>query len=183
MAETIDWPPPRRAKRRGGLVLLAIVAAVLFGGGTALSYYVDALWFDSLGYSAVFWRSLNLQGVVFSAFFAATFALLYGGFTALKPTRLGELTNFPILINGQPIRLPVEPVLKLAAGVGSVLIAFATGAGIMANWPTFALWWEARPDALPAAARVIDPIFGRPLSFYLFALPVWQLISGWAMTM
>ncbi len=28
-----------------------------------------------------------------------------------------------------------------------------------------------------------DPIFGRPLPFYLFTLPAWQLISGWLMTL
>ena len=25
----------------------------------------------------------------------------------------------------------------------------------------------------------LDPIFGRPLGFYLFTLPAWQLIAGW----
>src|SRR5215472_10711190 len=167
----IDWPAPRRPRRRRGrIALLIALALVVFGGGTALSYYVNALWFDSLGFGEVFWKSLNLQGAVLSIFFLATFAILYGAFAALKPARLGELTNFPILINGQPIRLPVEPVLKLIAGVASILIAFATGAGLMAEWPTLALWWYAKTDALPAGARTLDPIFGRPLSFYLFAL-------------
>ena len=180
----IDWPAPRRPRRRRGrIAILVALALVVFGGGTALSYYVDALWFGSLGFSEVFWTSLNLQGAVFSIVFLATFGVLYGAFSALKPPRLGELTNFPILINGQPIRLPVEPVLKLVALVAAALIAFATGAGFMAEWPTLALWWYAKPDALPAAARTLDLIFGRPVSFYLFALPAWQLISGWAMTM
>src|SRR5581483_11698236 len=180
----IDWPAPRRPRRRRArIALLIALALVIFGAGTALSYYVDALWFDSLGFGEVFWKSLNLQGVTFSVFFVATFAILYGAFTALKPPRLGELTNFPILINGQPIRLPVEPVLKLIAGIAAVLIAFATGAGFMAEWPTLALWWYARPDALPAAARALDPIFGKPIAFYLFALPGLQLISGWVMTL
>ena len=183
MPDPIDWPPRRRKSRRGRIAILVALALIVFGGGTILSYYVDALWFDSLGFGEVFWKTLNLQGVVFSIFFASTFAILYGAFAALKPPRLGELTNFPILINGQPIRLPVEPVLKLIAGVASLLIAFATGAGLMAEWPTLALWWYARPDALPAAARTLDPIFARPLAFYLFALPAWQLISGWAMTL
>ncbi len=28
-----------------------------------------------------------------------------------------------------------------------------------------------------------DPIFGRPLGFYLFTLPAWQLIAGWLLTL
>src|SRR5437763_1316152 len=184
MPETIDWPPHRRSRRRGLILLLVVAGVLLLGGGTALSYYVDALWFDSLGYGAVFWKTLNLQATVFSTFTLATFVILYGSFVALKPPRLGELTGFPILINGQPIKLPVEPVLRLIAIVASLLIAFATGAGMMAQWSSLALWWYARGDALPgAAAGVVDPIFGRPLPFYLFTLPAWQLLYGWVMTL
>ena len=67
-------------------ILLLAVFAVLALAGT-LSYYIDALWFQSLGYGDVFWRSLSLQGTVFTTFFAATFFLLYGAFIALKPPR------------------------------------------------------------------------------------------------
>ena len=116
MAETIDWPPPRRPRRRRGLpIILGVLAVLVLGGGTALSYYVDALWFDSLGFADVFWKTLKLQGQSFTFFFAATFVILYGAFLALKPARLGELAGRPILINGQPIKLPVEPVLQLIA--------------------------------------------------------------------
>jgi uncharacterized membrane protein (UPF0182 family) len=186
MAETIDWPPPRRAKRRGTLLVVAIVAALLFGGGTALSYYVDALWFESLGYAAVFWKTLDLQAFVFTAFAAITFVVLYGAYLALKPPQLAALAGGAILINGQPLRLPVEPVLRLIAIGISVIIALASGAGLMAEWPVLALYWYAsKPDALQraaAAAATVDPILGRPVSFYLFTLPAWELLTGWLLT-
>src|SRR5213593_1453052 len=120
MAETIDWPPPRRPRRRGRLLILAVLAVVVLGAGTALSYYVDALWFDSLGYVDVFWKTLRLQSLIFTVFLLATFLVLYGSFAVMKPMRFGEL---PILINGQPSRLPVEPVLRLIAMVGALFIA------------------------------------------------------------
>jgi uncharacterized membrane protein (UPF0182 family) len=165
----VDWPPPPRRRRpRGRLVLLAIAAAIVLGGGTALSYYVDALWFESLGYSAVFWKTLDLQGGIFAAFAALTFAVLYGGYLALKPPELAELAGGAILINGQPLRLPVEPVLRLIALGVATAIALATGAGMMAEWPSFALYWYANHAALPASAAATDPIFGRPITFYLF---------------
>src|SRR5436190_4268853 len=150
-SRVVDWPPPRRPQPRGNrgiLFLLAILAVVMFSGGTALSYYVESLWFDSLGYIDVFWTTLNVQAVVFSVFAAVTFLVLYGAYVALKPPRLGELTGVPILINGQPIKLPVEPVLRLIALGGSLAIAFVTGAGLMANWETLALYWYSR--AVPA---------------------------------
>ena len=185
MAETIDWPAPRRPRRRGRVLLIAAIFAVLFFGSTALSYYVDALWFDSLGYSAVFWKTLNLQAVVFTAFAAITFVVLYGSFLALKPPDLAEIAGGAIMINGQPVKLPLEPVLRLIALGVSLVIAAATGAGMMAEWPTLALYWYgAHADALAGApATVVDPIFGHPLGFYLFTLPAWQLVAGWLMTL
>jgi len=183
MADTIDWPPQRRPRHRGRLVLLVIAGAILLGGSTALSYYVDALWFDSLGYGAVFWKTLNLQAVVFAIFAALTFVALYGGYFALKPARLADLAGGAIVINGQPLRLPVEPVIRLIALVLAIVIALISGAGMMAEWSSLALYWSSSAAMPPGAPASIDPIFGRPLNFYLFTLPAWQLISGWLLTL
>jgi len=180
VAQTIDWPPSRRRPRRRGLLFIAIVLGILLlSGGTALSYYVDALWFQSLGVGDVFWTTLNLQAAIFSGFALITFLALYGSFLALKPPRLGELAGLPILINGQPIKLPVEPVIKLAAIGGSIVIALTTGAAMMSEWTTLALYRYGPP----AAGAPVDPIFGRPITFFLFTLPAWQLLSGWLLTL
>ena len=159
-------------------MLLGVVALLLFSGGTALSYYVDALWYGSLGFADVFWRTLDLQAAIFSGFTIVTFLALYGAFLALKPPHLGELAGFPILINGQPVKLPVEPVIRLVALVGSLGIAVITGSTMAADWSTLALYWYARPVPTPT-----DPIFGRPLTFYFFTLPAWHLITGWLLTL
>ena len=113
-----------------------------------------------------------------------TFLILYGSFLALKPAKLGELAGLPILINGQPIKLPVEPVIRLVALGASLVIAAATGAGMMAEWHVLALYRYGGSAAVRnAAASAVDPIFGRPLPFYLFTLPAWQLVSGWLLTL
>ncbi len=141
---------------------------------------MDVLWFGSLGYGDVFWKTLSLQWGVFAAFAAATFLILYGSFLALKRAHLPDLpSGHTILIGGQPVKLPVEPVLRLMALGVSLVIAAATGAGMMAEWPTLALFWYAPR----ATGSVVDPIFGKPLNFFLFTLPAWQLILGWLLTL
>ena len=164
----------RPSRRRARILLLALLAGAVFGGGTALSYYVDALWFESLGYSSVFWTRLAIRAATFGAFALVTFVALYGAFLALKPARLGDSIGSTILINRQPVKLPVEPVLKLIALGLSLAIAATTGTSMMARWTTWALFWH-----VPRGATMLDPIFGRPLSFYLFTLPAWTLIAGW----
>jgi uncharacterized membrane protein (UPF0182 family) len=182
MPRSANWPPvrpPVRPARRPRwlFLILALLIIVLLGGRTWLSYYVDALWFGALGYGDVFWRTLSLQSAIFAAFFAATFLVLYGTYQAFKWAYLPDLpSGHTIYVGGEPLRLPVEGVLHLVAAGASVVIGLATGAVMMAEWPTLALWWYA-----PQAAGAVDPIFSRPVSFYLLTLPAWQLISGWLM--
>ena len=144
-----------------------------FGGGTTLSYYVDALWFESLGFSEVFWSTLRFQSLIFTGVTLSTFLLLYAGYLGLRPANL-DLTSGPILINGQPLRLPVEPVLRLIALVAAAVLGVITGLGMTGQWTTFALYWHQ----VSSAGQAVDPVLGRPVTFYLFTLPVWQLVSG-----
>ena len=183
MSQSIDWPPPRPGRprrRRRFLLILVVLAVIFFGDRAALSYYVDLLWFGSLGYADVFWKTLSLQSEIFTAFAAATFLILYGSFLALKQAHLPDLPEgHTILIGGQPVKLPVEPVLRLIALGVSLAIAAATGAAMIGEWPTLALFWYAPRTA----SSVVDPIFGKPLNFFLFTLPAWQLIAGWLLTL
>ncbi len=167
-------------RRRFFLIIVAVLGAIVFGGRTAVSYYVDVLWFDSLGYRDVFWKTLGLQWGIFAAFAAATFIVLFGSFLALKRAHFPDLPpGHTILIGGQPVKLPVEPVLRLIALGVSLVIAAATGGAMTGEWPTLALFWFAPRTS----GGIVDPIFGEPLNFFLFALPAWQLIAGWLLTL
>ncbi|WP_035352525.1 UPF0182 family protein [Edaphobacter aggregans] len=177
MPDSIDWPQTHSPRRwRRFLVIVAVVAGIVFGGRTALSYCVEVLWFRSLGYGGVFWKTLSLQWGIFTVFAVATFLILYGAFSALKRANQADLpSGHTIFINGQPVRLAVEPVMRLIAFGGSLTIAGTTGTVMLAEWPTLALFWYG-PHA---TGSVLDPIFGKPLNFFLFTLPAWQLIVGW----
>jgi uncharacterized protein len=118
--------------------------------------------------------------MVFGASFAATFVILYGWFLALRRAYHSELLEGGIIYIGrQPVRLPVERILRLIAFIVTLLIAAATGAGLAGEWPTFALYWYAPRTN----GGITDPVFGRSLHFYLFTLPAWQLITGWLLTL
>ena len=187
MPESINWPPQPRPdwpqhprRRRRILLILAVLIGIIFGSRVAFSYYVDSLWFGSLGYRDVFWKTQSFQWAVFTAFAVTTFLVLYGSFVALKRAYFTELqSSQTIFIGGQPVKLPVEPVVRILTLVISLVIAIGTGAVMMSEWLTLALYWHA-PNA---TGGVVDPIFGKPLNFYLFTLPAWQLISGWLMTL
>ncbi len=180
MPNSIEWPQKQKSGRRRILLVLAVLLAIAFFGRTALSYYVDGLWFSSLGYGDVFWKTLNLRWAVFVGFGVVTFLILYGSFLALKRSSLGDLpTSHTMFIGGQQVRVPVEPVLRVMGPGISLVIAALTAAGMVAEWPTLALYAYASGNN----GGVVDPIFHKPLNFYLFTLPAWQLLTGWLLTL
>jgi uncharacterized membrane protein (UPF0182 family) len=183
MPESIEWPkqilPPQRRHNRKLLLLVVLLAFILLGSRTAISYWVDLLWFGSLGYGAVFVRTLWMQWAIFAAFAAATFVVLYGAFLLLKWAHREDLpSDHLIVIGGREVNFSVKPVLNIVAIVGSLLIGLATGGAMAADWPTLALFWFAPRNTGSAA----DPIFGKPLEFFLFTLPALNLIAGWLLT-
>ena len=169
---------PRRS-RRGVLALIAVAAVILFFGRTVVSYWVDLLWFKSLGYGEVFWKARGLEWGIFAGFAVATFLALYGVFSALRFAHRDDLPNDrTIVIGGREVTLPFKPVMGIVAIACSTVVALIAGAAMGAEWETLALWWYAPRGA----SAVADPIFGRPLDFYLFTLPAWELILGWLLT-
>jgi uncharacterized membrane protein (UPF0182 family) len=161
------------------LFFVAVLVAILMGGRTMVSYYVELLWYDALGFGSIFWTTISLKTVVFLVFAGLTFAILYGCFLLLKPGRLGELTGGTILINGQPIQLPVGSALRVIPLFVAGAIAVVTGLGMLAQWATLVLYWYGGPAADAAA----DPVFNRPVTFYMFTLPAWRLLVGWLTTL
>jgi len=180
MAEIVDWHQPQPRRRRLFIFMLAVVLALIFSSRTVLSYYVEALWFGSLGYEDAFRKTLALQWTVFLAFSAVTFLILYGWFLALWRVYARDLpTGSTIFIGGQPFRLPAERILGFMGLLASLVVALITGTSSMTEWPTFALYWYA-PRTTDG---VLDPIFNKPINFYLFTLPAWQFVAGWLVTL
>ncbi|MGA7831068.1 MAG: UPF0182 family protein [Terracidiphilus sp.] len=182
MPDTIDWPKPTSSRRRGrgGLIaFFTVIVVLLLGGRTALSYWVDLLWFNSLGYSDVFRRSRSLEWGIFAVFFLLTLLILLGMVYALKHLHRDDLPgDHTLIFNGKEVTFSLKPVLRIVTIGGSLLIAALSGGTIASQWQTLALWWFA-----PRSGGAADPVFGRPLDFYLFTLPVWQLIAGWLLSL
>jgi uncharacterized membrane protein (UPF0182 family) len=184
VTDYIDSPdylnPQRRNRGRGFLVLFAILVALWTVFRVALSGWVDLLWFESLGYGSVFWKTFFIESSVFLLSSAITFVVLYGAFFLIRRSHDADLpTNHAIVIGGQPVSLSVAPALRVISLVVSIVVASITGLIMVAQWPTLALFWYA-PHA---TGPVIDPIFSRPLNFFLFSLPAWQMIDSWLLTL
>lgn len=179
MPNTINLPHIPGRRRRVLLVIVPFAVLFLFGNAV-LSSYVNSLWFSSLGYGEVFWKTLGMQWGVFAAVATTTFLLFYGTFFGLKRIHRYDLPgSHTIILNSQPVTIPLGPLVRwLAVSVSSV-IGLVSGLAISADWPVLARFWYAPK----VAGGTLDPILGKPLNFYLFTLPIWRLTADWLTTL
>jgi uncharacterized protein len=170
--EIIDiGPTPRRRWRRwliGALVLLIIVLS------RGLAIYLSAAWFSSLGFSAVYWYIFKLKVGLFVVFALLTVLLLRTAFWLLEKAFAGQtLENRTIVLNNQPVQFSPARFVRPLGWILAVLFGVFYGLAMKSEWQSFALYFNQ--SAAPAA----DPIFQKPLAFYLFSLPVYDAISSW----
>ncbi|HXF39794.1 MAG TPA: UPF0182 family protein [Blastocatellia bacterium] len=175
--DVIDIKP--RKRRIGLIIVVLIVAVLLFSGSQLNNIYIDSLWFSSIGYPSVYWYKFRLGGLLFLVFFVLSFLIARVPFIFLSRTlpELTERTKFRISSVeelGDANFLPW--IYRPAVWVLPAAIALLSALSLSQQWPQFALYLHAHP------ANVSDPVFGRDIAFYLFKLPVLELVVGWLET-
>jgi uncharacterized membrane protein (UPF0182 family) len=176
----IDAPQQKLPRRqRNLLIFFTVLVAAYILARIALSYWLDLLWFSSLGYAQVFWRSLFLQAGAFATFAVATFAIFFLAFRTLRHVQQDALPrDHEIMLQGRPVTFSVAPVLRFITWAVSIAGAIIAGTSMLSSWPTLALFLYA-----PRTSNLTDPIFNRPISFFLFTLPAWQLLLNWLLAL
>jgi uncharacterized membrane protein (UPF0182 family) len=166
--------PPRDFRARRGLVgRLVILLLLLIAAFQSISFYVESLWYASLGFESVYWYRLRAQFLVFLAVALVTALVLWIIFRLVAPPP--GYTRRPFLQFGQEaIAIPTADTLKRFALPVATVIGIFFGLAFSSDWTTFTLFLNRTPT--PAIA---DPIFGRPPSFYLFTLPLLESVAGW----
>jgi hypothetical protein len=171
--QVIDIEPVRPRRRWRRWVILAIVAVVI-AVFSSVSLYVEALWFESLGFGSVFWYTLKIKVLLFLVFAILTVAILRAGFWLVERTSgSNAFERRTVVINNQsmiidPTRI-LRPLTWVVAGICGLIYAL----GMSKEWQKFALFFNQN------VTTGNDPIFGKSVAFYLFSLPVYQILASW----
>src|SRR6266850_328516 len=172
--EIIDVGHTKPRRRRWGWWILGAIVLFIVAASRGLSIYISALWFDSLGYSAVYWYMFKLKVALFAIFFVLTVLILRGSFWLIQRAFASiAFDRRTIVVNQQPVNFSPSRVLRPLAWVVSVLAGLVFGLGMRDAWRSYALYFHGSPGDSS------DPIFSKPLGFYLFALPVYDAFSTW----
>jgi uncharacterized membrane protein (UPF0182 family) len=161
---------------RGLLVRLAVLIVLIIAAFQSISFYVESLWYGSLGFASVYWYRLRAQSMLFLVVAIISATALWVIFRLVTPPS-GQ-SRRPFLRFGQEaIVIPTRDTLKRLALPVAILVGVFFGIAFSSDWNTFALFLNRT-----ATPSVVDPIFGRPISFYLFTLPVLESVAGWLLT-
>ena len=173
-SKVIDIEPPKPRRRRT-LVWVAVGALLLlFVLFRFISVYISSLWFDSLGYSSVYWYIFRTKLLTFLVFAVATAAILRVAFWLIERTFAASALEIrSVVVNNQTLKINPARFFRPAAWALAVVVGLVFGLGMKDGWREFALYLNQPSAPTP------DPIFGKPLGFYLFSLPVHQMLSRW----
>jgi hypothetical protein len=152
-------------------VTIGVLAALVVAFFIFASLYTEVLWFDQLGF----------VDVLLTQWFA-TAAMFLIGFLAMS-IPVGVAIDLAYRFRPVYARLSneldryrqlIDPLRRLAMlGVPAVLGIFA-GLAAANSWPQFLLWLNRAPFG------VQDPEFGQDIGFFVFELPVYLSVIGFA---
>ena len=72
----------------------------------------------------------------------------------------------------------LSPLVVGGLTVVAVFAAVGMAGALSSSWETVLLWQNRVPFAAAGATAVVDPVFGRDVSYYLFELPFLRLAQA-----
>jgi uncharacterized membrane protein (UPF0182 family) len=152
--------------------------AVIVGIGLAamivpklLSLYVDWLWFSGLQFKGIFEKEVTAQTISSLAGFAAGFVITYISIAFALGATKGRAVNLPAAWDTQLVRRIVDNLDKLKL-IMPAMFGLIVAVLFHDSWFDFLSYFNAVPFGHS------DPIFHKDVSFYLFAIPVFDIIGG-----
>ena len=173
-----QMPPGGRVTplRRSRLGLWLLLGFILRAIGQAVPLYTDWLWFREVGFTHVFTTRLALRGWLFTA------ARRSPSSSSCAPTcHVAARTAAArrALGAGGPARAArprdhraAHPALSCRSCCGDRVLLGRCAAA--AHWDT------VLGTPTPSRSAESDPLFGHDLGFFVFVLPFWRLLHGWA---
>src|SRR5215471_1729191 len=119
-------------------IRIALIVVVLIALFQSVSIYVENLWFQSVGYSSVYWYQLRAQGSTFLAFGVASGLLVWVLLKLVTPSGSrprGSLIRF----GNEHIQVPSPDSFRKFALPISAILGVLFGLTFSGDWATYAL--------------------------------------------
>ena len=166
-----------RIKQRLGLgFLLLLILGVLYllFHFLFLDFVVDSWWFGSLGYKSYFLKRYLYKYAILGGssvlFFVIFFLNFWVASTFLKGSK--EDTNQD---SGRKITKLISNFRK---GSMKLYVPLSITLAVVLSYPLYKDWETTLLFIFSSKSGITDPTFGKDITFFLFALPVFRLIQS-----
>jgi uncharacterized protein len=158
-------------KRQKALLLLLVLVVIGLSVAPSLVHALtEWWWFDSVGFTQVFWTRLGWQMLLGSVTFVVYSLFLWGNFrVAFKQT---QGLTIP-LKRGRSIEAISQVALQRGAVILIGFTAFIAAAISASAWETVLKFLNA------TRFGEAEPVFREDISFYVFALPFFGVVRNW----
>ncbi|WP_106814300.1 UPF0182 family membrane protein [Microbacterium timonense] len=157
--------------RRVVAITLAVIAALVVAFFVFASLYADWLWYDQLGFSEVLLTQWVARVVMFVVGFLGMAVPVWLSIQLAYRLRPVYARLSSQLDRYQEV---VEPLRRLAMWGIPIFFGFFAGFAASTQWETTWLWFNG------VATDTKDPEFGLDTGFYMFAMPFWSSLIGFA---
>ena len=165
---------PQLHLRRSGpllptLVILVIIIVIV---SVAAQWWTEVLWFNSVGFTKVFWIELSTKVGLFvvcgllTAVVVASSLLIGYRTRPVYPPISAEQQNL------DHYRELLEPLRRLATVAAPAVLGIFAGSAGASQWQTFLLW----TNRVPFGSK--DAQFNLDIGFFVFTLPWLRFIVG-----
>jgi uncharacterized protein len=146
-------------------LLLVLLLIILLGARSFASYLIEYEWWKEMGQAATWFAMLTYQ---LAPLVGATLL----AFAALWTAHARALKFAQTSLSAHPLYTKISTLALL-------LIAFLVASASIDTWTVVRYMGASPPE--PGAWR--DPVFGLPLSFYLFSLPFYSMLRGYVLAL
>ncbi len=147
-------------------ILLGAAVIVFFIILGVSGKYIDWLWFQTTGFTAVFWVSLITGPLA-----KALIVLLIFGFFSINLLIAMQAFNRVYVVNALRPEIPKEAALIPGIAVAAVL-AFILGSGLSLDWTVIQQFLHR------ITVGTVDPIFKQDVGYYLFSYPFYKQLNN-----
>ena len=151
-----------------GAILALVVGSVLLML-LCVDFVVDVWWFQSQELSLFFFMRLLYRYFVFAFFAAIFFAYFYINFWIAD--------RYVGLAQGEQEPDKKDMIKRLHKGVQRFYLPLSLIMALPIAIPMFLNWEKALLFLFSRDSGVTDPLLGKDISFYLFSLPIYELIQ------
>jgi len=165
--------PRLTLRRRGPLApTLAILGVIIVAVTLLAQLWTEVLWYQSVGFTKVFWVELLTKTALFVVGAALTAAIVASSMLIGYRTRPVYPPVSAEQQNLDHYRELLDPLRRLTTIVAPAVLGVFAGSAAASQWQTFLLW----VNRVPFGSK--DAQFGLDIGFFVFTLPWLRFIVG-----